>query len=137
MPGAPQLARLWWLRLALTPALESAAASDLTCRQSSVCDAATSPAGPSDLYRYVWPVQGANAQEVAKQPPVDPMTMTNNASIATTEVLVSPKGEMIAVAPLTNEKGSLLSACATPCDSNPLPGRRVSTWTSRLPPDVS
>ena len=49
------------------------------------------------------------------------MIMTNDASIATTEVLVSPKGEMIAVAPLTNEKGSLLSACATPCDSNPPP----------------
>ena len=64
------------------------------------------------LYRCVWPVQGANAQEVAKLPPVDPMTTTSNASIATTEVLVSPKGEMIAVAPLTNEEGSLLSSCA-------------------------
>ena len=49
------------------------------------------------------------------------MIMTNDASIATTEVLVSPKGEMIAVAPLTNEKGSLLSSCATPCSSNPAP----------------
>uniref|UniRef100_A0A7S0F1E8 Uncharacterized protein n=1 Tax=Phaeocystis antarctica TaxID=33657 RepID=A0A7S0F1E8_9EUKA len=38
------------------------------------------------------------------------MAPTSNVSIATTEVLVSPKGEMIAVAPLTNEKGSLLSA---------------------------
>ena len=47
------------------------------------------------------------------------MTTTSNASIATTEVLVSPKGEMIAVAPLTNEKGSLLSACATPCSNSP------------------
>ena len=71
------------------------------------------------LYRCVWPVQGANAQEVAKLPPVDPMTTTSNAGIATTEVLVSPKGEMIAVAPLTNEKGSLLSSCATSCSSNP------------------
>lgn len=43
------------------------------------------------------------------------MAPTSNVSIATTEVLVSPKGEMIAVAPLTNEKGSLLSSCATPC----------------------
>ena len=94
---------------------------------------------PSELvgqHRLVWPVQEDNAQEPAKLPPV-PMAPTSNVSIATTEVLVSPKGEMIAVAPLTNEKGSLLSACATPCDSNPLPGRRVSTWTSRLPPDVS
>ena len=47
------------------------------------------------------------------------MIMTNDASIATTEVLVSPKGEMIAVAPLTNEIGSLLSACATPCSNSP------------------
>ena len=54
-------------------------------------------------------VNGDNALEAAKLPPV-PMTATSNASIATTEVLVSPKGELIAVAPLTNEKGSLLSA---------------------------
>ena len=47
------------------------------------------------------------------------MAPTSNVSIATTEVLVSPKGEMIAVAPLTNEKGSLLSACATPCSNSP------------------
>ena len=99
--------------------LESAAASDLRCRRSRASGAATSPAADLvGLYRCVWPVQGANAQEVAKLPPVDPMTTTSNASIATTEVLVSPKGEMIAVAPLTNEKGSLLSACATPCSSN-------------------
>ena len=70
------------------------------------------------LYCCVWPVQGANAQGVAELLPV-PMTTTSNASIATTEVLVSPKGEMIAVAPLTNEKGSLLSACATPCSNSP------------------
>ena len=69
-------------------------------------------------HRLVWPVQGDNAQEPAKLPPV-PMAPTSNASIATTEVLVSPKGEMIAVAPLTNEKGSLLSACATPCSNSP------------------
>ena len=43
-------------------------------------------------------------------PPL-PMAAVNNASIATTEVLVSPKGEPIAVAPLTNTKGSLISAC--------------------------
>ena len=49
------------------------------------------------------------------------MAPTSKASITTTEVLVSPKGEMIAVAPLTNEKGSLLSACATRCDLNPHP----------------
>ena len=65
----------------------------------------------------VWPVQGDHAQEATKLP-ATPMNATNNTSIATTEVLVSPKGEMIAVAPLTNEKGSLLSACATPCNSN-------------------
>ena len=41
------------------------------------------------------------------------MTATNT-SIATTEVLVSPNGDMIAVAPLTNAKGSLISAYATP-----------------------
>ena len=49
------------------------------------------------------------------------MAPTSKASIATTEVLVSPKGEIIAVAPLTDEKGSLLSACVTPCTSNPPP----------------
>merc|ERR1719424_628955 len=54
-------------------------------------------------------VNGDNTPATAKLPPV-PMAPTSNASIATTEVLVSPKGEMIAVAPLTNEKGSLLSA---------------------------
>ena len=65
-----------------------------------------------------WPVQGANSQGVNELLPA-PMTTTSNASIATTEVLVSPKGEMIAVAPLTNEKGSLLSSCATPCSNSP------------------
>ena len=48
------------------------------------------------------------------------MTATNNASIGTTEVLVSPKGEMIAVASLTDAKGSLLSACATPSSNQAL-----------------
>eukprot|EP00964_Phaeocystis_antarctica_P070580 scaffold42984_cov63-Phaeocystis_antarctica.AAC.4 len=88
--------------------LESAAASvtlDTGGRASMV--AATSPAGP-----------GRPGQGVAELLPA-PMTTTSNASIATTEVLVSPKGEMIAVAPLTNEKSSLLSACAKPCSSNP------------------
>ena len=55
------------------------------------------------------------------------MAPTSKASIATTEVLVSPKGEMIAVAPLTNEKGSLLSSCATPCSSNPAPSSPRNT----------
>ena len=66
-------------------------------------------------HRRVWPVQADRRQLSV------PMAPTSKASIATTEVLVSPKGEMIAVAPLTNEKGSLLSACATPCNSNPPP----------------
>ena len=66
-------------------------------------------------HRRVWPDQATNALEAAKLPAAP----TSNASIATTEVLVSPKGEMIAVAPLTNEKGSLLSACATPCSTSP------------------
>ena len=57
-------------------------------------------------HRRVWPVQADRRQLSVP---------TSKASIATTEVLVSPKGEMIAVAPLTNEKGSLLSSCATPC----------------------
>ena len=57
-------------------------------------------------HRRVWPVQADRRQLSV------PMAPTSKASIATTEVLVSPKGEMIAVAPLTNEKGSLLSACA-------------------------
>ena len=59
--------------------------------------------------RCAWPVQ---AQEATKLP-ATPMTATNT-SIATTEVLVSPNGDMIAVAPLTNAKGSLISAYATP-----------------------
>ena len=61
----------------------------------------------------VWPVQGDHAQEATKLP-ATPMNATNNTSIATTEVLVSPNGDMIAVAPLTNAKGSLISAYATP-----------------------
>ena len=66
---------------------------------------------PPDLvgqHRRVWPVQGDRRQLSV------PMAPTSNASIATTEVLVSPKGEMIAVAPLTNDQGSMLSACVTP-----------------------
>ena len=35
-------------------------------------------------------------------------------------MLVSPKGEMIAVASLTDAKGSLLSACATPSSNQAL-----------------
>ena len=63
----------------------------------------------------VFCLQGDDAEKAAK------LTPTNNATIATKEVLVSPKGELIAVAPLTNDQGSLLSACAMPCNPNPFP----------------
>ena len=91
--------------------------------RSSVWCRCKPPAGLGQ-HRRVWPVQGDNALEAAKLPPI-PMAPASNASIAMTEVLVSPKGEMIAVAPLTNEKGSLLSACATPCNSNRPPSSPV------------
>ena len=86
----------------------------------------------------VWPVQGDHAQEATKLP-ATPMTATNNTSIATTEVLVSPKGDMIAVAPLTNAKGSLISAYATPslnlalfCLCHHGGGFRVGRWGWKL-----
>ena len=55
-------------------------------------------------------LQGDNAEEAAKLP----SPATKNESFATTKVLVSPKGEVIAIAPLTNDQGSMLSACVTP-----------------------
>ena len=83
--------------------------------------AATAP--PLVATFAVFYLQGDDAEKAAK------LTPSNNATIATKEVLVSPKGELIAVAPLTNDQGSLLSACAMPCNPNISPLPPLNIWS--------